>query len=89
LSFNNVTGENIGTLLQEHVETHAQLMTDSSTAYTMPGKAFASHETVNHSAGEYVRGDARSNTVEGFFSQFKWSLDGTFHRVSDRRLNDI
>jgi hypothetical protein len=27
--------------------------------------AFASHETVNHSEEEYVRGDAHTNTIEG------------------------
>jgi hypothetical protein len=27
------------------------------------GKEFARHEMVNHEAGEYVRGDASSNTV--------------------------
>lgn len=37
----------------------------------MLGKDFASHETVNHSIGEYGRGDVYTNTVEGSFSIFK------------------
>lgn len=82
-----VTGENIGVLLYEHVEQHAALMTDGSPVYTTPGKSFASHETVDHSAGEYVRGDAYSNTVEGYFSQLKRSIDGTHHYVSERHLD--
>jgi transposase-like protein len=82
-----VTGENVGDLLQEHVEAHARLMTDGSPVYTQPGAAFTSHETVNHSEGEYVRGDAHSNTVEGFFSQLKRSIDGTYHHVSERHLD--
>ena len=30
-----------------------------------------SHEVVDHSAREYIRGEARTNTVEGYFSILK------------------
>jgi hypothetical protein len=32
------------------------------------GSDFDKHESVNHSAGEYVRGGAHTNTIEGYFS---------------------
>jgi hypothetical protein len=41
---------------------------------------------VNHLASEYVRGEAHTNTAEGYFSQLKRSIDGTHHHVSDRHL---
>jgi hypothetical protein len=41
---------------------------------------------VNHGAGEYVRGDAHTNTVEGYFAIFKRSVYGTFHHVSQKHL---
>ena len=44
------------------------------------------HETVNHGAGEYVRGDAHTNTVEGYFSVLKRGIHGTFHHVSQQHL---
>jgi hypothetical protein len=47
---------------------------------------FASHETVNHEAGEYVRGDVHTNTIEGFFSILKRGIVGTFHHVSEQHL---
>jgi len=47
---------------------------------------FANHERVNHSAGEYVRGDAHSNTVESYFATFKRGLIGTYHNVSEAHL---
>ncbi len=47
---------------------------------------FASHEVVNHGAGEYVRGDAHTNTVEGYFSILKRGIIGTFHHVSAQHL---
>ena len=46
---------------------------------------FASHEHVNHGAGEYVRGDAQCNTAEGYFS-LKRGIIGTFHHVSPQHL---
>lgn len=48
------------------------------------------HEYVDHSAYEYVRGvgaDAvTTNQAESFFAQFKRSLDGTYHNVSPKHL---
>lgn len=66
-----VTGANIGKLLREHVNPRSTLMTDSLRFYRKPGRRFARHEVVDHSLGEYVRGAAYTNTVEGFFSQLK------------------
>jgi hypothetical protein len=45
-------------------------------SYKAPGREYADHETVNHSAKEYSRKGRRgrtvtTNTVEGYFSVFK------------------
>ena len=34
-----------------------------------------------------MRGSAYTNTAEGFFSQLKRSIDGTFHHVSAQHLH--
>ena len=47
----------------------------------------AATQTVDHSAGEYVRGDVITNQAEGFFSQLKRSIDGTHHHVSREHLD--
>lgn len=44
------------------------------------------HDSVNHSAGEYGRGIVHTNTIEGFWSQLKRSVDGTYHCVSAKYL---
>ncbi len=44
------------------------------------------HETVNHSANEYVRGDVHTNTVESAFSLFKRSIVGAYHQISAKHL---
>jgi hypothetical protein len=41
---------------------------------------------VNHSDGEYVRGQVHTNTVEGYFSLLKRGIVGTFHHVSEKHL---
>jgi transposase-like protein len=83
----DVSGANLKEVLDSNIAPDARLMTDSFVAYREPGKAFTSHETVDHSKGEYVRGDAHTNTVEGFYSQLKRSLDGTHHHVSAKHLH--
>ena len=62
-------------------------MTDTHGGYHNLGKEFARHEMVDHGKDEYVRGDAHSNTVEGYFSIFKRGIYGTFHHISEAHLH--
>jgi transposase-like protein len=86
LVMTRVTGKNLKEALTEHVEPSATVMTDDFRGYRKAAKGFAKHETVNHSAGEYVRGDAFTNTVESSFSLLKRGVMGTFHSVSKKHL---
>ena len=86
-----VTGDALGQLFKEHISQDAHLNTDESPLYKKSGKAFASHDTVNHGKEEYARQDASgrlatTNTVEGFFGNTRRSLDGTHHQVSGKHL---
>lgn len=87
-----VTGAALERLLKAHVDRTAHLNTDEAPAYNRAGRAFASHDTVNHSAEEYSRHDkatgrhATTNTAEGFFGNAKRSIDGTHHNVSGKHL---
>ncbi|HEY5065840.1 MAG TPA: IS1595 family transposase [Xanthobacteraceae bacterium] len=88
---NKVTGAVLGELLKKHVAKSAHLNTDESPLYNKAGTHFESHDTVNHSQGEYAREDvsgrlATTNTAEGFFGNSKRSLDGTHHHVSRKYL---
>lgn len=51
------------------------------------GKIFASHESVNHKAEEYSRGQISTNTVEGFFSIFKRGMKGIYQHCSEKHLH--
>jgi len=44
------------------------------------------HQTVQHTAGEYVRGMVHSNTVENSFSLLKRGIMGTWHKISAKHL---
>ncbi len=64
----------------------SRLHTDDAHRYRKPGEEFAAHGRVTHSAGEYARGDATTNTVEGFFSIFKRGMKGIYQHCGEHHL---
>ena len=82
----NVSGKTLRPIVMKQVRRSSSFMTDEAGEYFHMGKEFARHETVNHGADEYVRGDAHSNTVEGYFSILKRGIIGTYHHVSEAHL---
>lgn len=74
-------------LIRDNVETSAALITDSHLSYELLNQEFADHQTVNYSQGEYRKGLAFTNTVEGFFSIFKRTIYGTYHQISVKHLH--
>lgn len=71
----------------ENVAREARLMTDEAWFYGRIGKEFADHQSVAHQKGEYVRGDAHTNTIEGFFSIFKRGMKGVYQHCGKRHLH--
>lgn len=63
-----------------------RLMTDEAGQYVPLGKEFASHDVVTHGIGEYVRGDAHTNTIEGYFSIFKRGMKGVYQHCGSDHL---
>jgi transposase-like protein len=72
--------------LGENVVLDSRLHTDEAMHYRKPGEKFAKHERVNHSAGEYARGDVTTNTVEGYFSIFKRGMKGIYQHCGEQHL---
>jgi len=81
----NVKASTVMPLIRTSVEIGANLMTDEFRSYSKAGNEF-NHQTVVHGVKEFVRGDVHTNTIEGFWSQLKRSIDGTFHQVSPKYL---
>lgn len=82
----NVSGKTLRPVVMKQVDRKSKFMTDTAGGYMAMGKEFASHEMVDHGAGEYVRGEAHSNTVESYFATFKRGIVGTYHNVSEAHL---
>jgi len=72
--------------IQTGIDDKATIYSDEWRSYKSLSKLGYSHTTVNHSKLEYVRGAAHTNTIEGFWSQLKRSMDGTYHAVSPKYL---
>ena len=68
----------------DRTESAATVHTDESRACTGLPRA---HEAVDHSAGEYVRGDATVNGMEGFWSLFRRGCHCAFHHLSEKHLD--
>lgn len=64
----------------------SHLMTDQAQHYRRIGKEFISHLSVDHGSGEYGRGYAHTNTVEGFYSIFKRGMKGVYQHCGEQHL---
>lgn len=83
---NAVDGDTIMPIIKARVATNAIVCTDEWKGYAKM-KYSHSHYKVNHSKGEFVDGDVHVNTIEGFWSHFKRSVYGIYHRVSPKHID--
>jgi transposase-like protein len=81
-----VTANNLRPIVEAQIHGATYVMTDEGGAAKKVGGEFAKHGSVNHSAGEYVRGDVHTNTIEGYFSILKRGINGVYHHVSQQHL---
>ena len=85
-----VTNTDAKTLIPEiraSVRPGAEIMSDGHRGYDDLGRLGYKHGVVPHSQGIYVTGkNIHTNSVEGFWSQLKRSIDGSYHHVTTRHL---
>jgi transposase-like protein len=83
--------ESIHSFIEQSVYPGATVYTDDHRSYI--GLNRYEHESINHSAGEYVRGEAHTNGIESFWALLKRGYYGTFHHFSmkhaDRYVNEF
>ena len=79
--------------IQGTVASGSTLYTDDHRSYFGIARKNFTHESVRHSANEYVKGLAHTNGIESVWAILKRGLTGTFHQVSmkhlDRYLNEF
>jgi transposase-like protein len=83
----NLRQETIMTVVNANVSREARIMTDQARYYMSAFDGFAGHETVDHSKEEYVRGEAHTNTAEGYFSLFKKGMRGIYQHCQEKHLH--
>jgi transposase-like protein len=81
------TAAHLVPILRANIAKETAVMTDEAGQYAHLGKEFASHEFVNHSAGQYGRGSVHTNTIEGFYSIFKRGMTGVYQHCSEKHLH--
>ncbi len=75
------------TEIQKTVQKGSTLYTDDHGAYRGIERKSYQHEALNHSANEYVKGLAHTNSIESVWAVLKRGLTGTFHHVSVKHLD--
>ncbi|HXL68248.1 MAG TPA: IS1595 family transposase [Xanthobacteraceae bacterium] len=78
---------NVQAIVAANISRESRLHTDESRLYFGADEHFASHETVKHSAGEYVRDDVHTNSAEGYFSIFKRGMRGVYQHCGEKHLH--
>jgi transposase-like protein len=74
-------------ILAKLADETSAIMTDNLAAYEGCGDTNTRHESVNHFAKEWVRGDVHTNTMENVWSLFKRSIIGSYHQISVKHLD--
>lgn len=81
-----VDADTLRSILKAQLDGASIVYTDGDGAMRTLGAELDKHEWVNHGIGEYVRGDAHTNTIESYFAILKRGIMGTYHHVSQQHL---
>ena len=84
---NGTSAKQLLPILKANIAPETTIMTDEAGQYVHLKHFFGAHHVVSHGAGEYVRGKAHTNTVEGFYSIFKRGMKGIYQHCSEKHLH--
>ena len=74
----------VQSFVADHTNPNTMVYTDEAAVYDHLPRP---HETVKHSAKEYVKGMAHTNGIESFWAMFSRGLMGVYHHVSVKHLD--
>ncbi len=72
-------------VILDNVKIGSQLYTDDARHWTKGVHGYQ-HQSVNHSAKEYVNGMAHTNGIESFWALLKRGFYGTHHHMSNKHI---
>jgi transposase-like protein len=73
-------------IIRAQIDAASVVYHDEGATSKAMGRMFKKHGMVNHSIGEYVRGDVHTNSIENYFSILKRGINGVYHHVSEKHL---
>ncbi len=79
-------GSTLSPIIRRLVRPGSRIHTDEYIGYHSLHDSEYTHAVVRHNSGEYVSGDAYTNTIEGFWGQLKRMIRRTYHSVSAKYL---
>ena len=82
----NVDALHLSAFVSKSVKAGQTVYTDENPSYGAIEGRYR-RESVNHGAGEYVKGMAHTNGIESFWSMLKRAHKGTFHKISKKHLH--
>ena len=86
LAVENTKAETLMPIVKRYVIENSEVFTDELSSYSsLAGKGYI-HSVVHHQEKEYVVGESYTNTIEGFWSQFRRMVYGIYHYVSKKYL---
>lgn len=74
-------------IIKAHVHPDTHMMSDEAGQYAHLNKHFKGHDVVRHGIGEYGRGEAHTNTLEGIYSVFKRGMKGIYQHCAEHHLH--
>jgi transposase-like protein len=82
-----VDADIVESIIYDQVEPGSTVHTDEASAYRGILGPLLMHETVNHSAREFVRDGVSTNSIESVWAVLKRGLHGVYHHASDKHLH--
>lgn len=73
-------------LLNQHIDSTSEVITDGFGAYRMLHKTYAKHVTLNHSKNIMALGKYNTSRLDSFWTTIKRAIVGQYHRVSPEHL---
>jgi transposase-like protein len=84
----DVSSQTILPMITNNIVPQTTVYTDEFSSYNKVAKLGYKHLIVRHADKIYVNGEAHTNTIEGFWSLVKRGIDGVYHAVSPKYLQN-
>lgn len=81
----NTSREDLHGFIKKNVVPGSIIYTDDHPGYDELDEY--GHNSVNHSGGEYVRGDVHTNAIESFWALFKRGYHGVFNHFTNKHVH--